>query len=248
MYGPDLPLPDLIRLPQKWHTTFEGFGAKSFELLQRLKDHPHIDQYRKDKALIRRHIQEPFHVFRDDLVVNWVLPNQLPFETERNVFSRLLKNDFGAGGCHHHLWLSFYRPGLRRLSDAQLAHSISPDGFASGLYVGDHAPALLRAALDNIARNPDGFIQGANRLLGEADWIFRIWPRGTKRTEYENFTARLSTLPDSLFKARGIWLRKMHGRDAILNGEIDLVRSSIEALQKLWPLYLFLLGNRDSNA
>ena len=130
------PLPDAEAdawiVPEPLDLTFEGFAPEAFAILERLRDEPHIAQYRKEKAGIKRYITEPFKRFRDDLVVNWVLPNRLDFETEKNVFSRLLKNDFGAGGCHHHLWMAFYRPGRRRLTDVQLAPCITPDGFTMG--------------------------------------------------------------------------------------------------------------------
>jgi hypothetical protein len=229
-------------LPEKLSSSFVRFDQTAFLLLQRLKKEPHIEQYRKDRDLIRRHIQEPFKKFRDDLVVNWVLPNQLPFETERHVFSRLLKNDFGAGGCHHHIWLSFYRPGLRRLTDLQLAHSLSPDGFSTGLYLGENAPQLLRFARSRIQHAPHRYRELVNDVLGRGNWTLRIRPRkGTKRDNQE-YTSALDILPESLYTASGIWLRTLQEKSLVLDGKALLVRSSMEALQQLWPVYLFLLG------
>ena len=59
-------------------------------MLDRLRDEPHIDQYKSEKPGVTDHLKAPFRRYRDDLVVNWVLPNRLDFETERYVFSRLL--------------------------------------------------------------------------------------------------------------------------------------------------------------
>ena len=52
------------------------------------------ERYRKEKEVLKRAITEPFKRYRDDLALNWVIPNALPFETEKNVFSRILKNIF----------------------------------------------------------------------------------------------------------------------------------------------------------
>ncbi|WP_243663954.1 hypothetical protein [Rhodothermus marinus] len=117
--------------------TFEGFAPEAFEALARLKSRPHIEQYRQEKPALRRYVQEPFRRLRDDLVVNWVLPNSLALETERNVFSRFLKNDFGAGGCYAHYWMAFYRQGRRRLADVQLIVSLHADGLRVGVYAGE---------------------------------------------------------------------------------------------------------------
>src|SRR5690554_4854342 len=112
---------------------FEGFSPEAFYALERLRGAPTVEQLRRDRHAIRRFVQEPFARYRDELVLRWVIPNQLPLETEKGVFSRLPKNDFGAGGAHHHLWMSFYRPGHRRLTDVQRSHSLYPGGFDFGL-------------------------------------------------------------------------------------------------------------------
>ena len=239
-------MPIALHTPQTPVLSFGGFEAEAFEILSRLREAPHIKQYRKEKALIQQHIQHPFKVFRDDLVLNWVVPNQLPFETERNVFSRLLKNDFGAGGCHHHLWLSFYRHGLKRLSDLQLAHSISPDGFSTGLYAGDNAPALLKYSLAMIQRFPDQYLQAVNALLDEEGWVLRIRPRKAAKRHYESYTEPLARMPDSVDTAGGIWLRIEHPKKVLLSGGINIVDATLEALAKLWPIYLFLIGATEN--
>ena len=152
-------------IPDPLDLSFEGFAPEAFAILERLRAEPHIEQYRKEKDGIKRYITEPFKRFRDDLVVNWVLPNRLDFETEKNVFSRLLKNDFGAGGCHSHLWMAFYRTGRRRLTDAQLAPCITPDGFTTGLFIGAYMTDLLKQAKHNIAADPARFLGLINPLL-----------------------------------------------------------------------------------
>lgn len=238
-------MPLRLHLPESPAVSFEGFKPEAFEILSRLRQEPHIDQYRKEKAQIDQYIKRPFKAFRDDLVLNWVVPNQLPFETERNVFSRLLKNDFGAGGCHHHLWLSFYRHGLKRLSDLQLAHSISPGGFSTGLYVGNNAPALLKFALASIQSCPEYYLQSVNRLLAEKGWVLRIRPRKAPKGVHESYTKPLHALPDVLASASGVWLRIEHKQSDLLNGRVNLVVASLKALLKLWPLYLFLIGDQS---
>ena len=227
-------------LPDPLDLTFEGFAPEAFALLDRLREHPHIEQYRKEKEGIQRYITGPFKRFRDDLVVNWVLPNRLDFETEKNVFSRLLKNDFGAGGCHHHLWMSFYRPSRRRLTDVQLSHSITPNGFTTGLFVGDYAKDLLQQAKDRIAAEPGRFLDLINPLLQSKKMCIYHSPRGQKtRTFYE---APLDALPPELSKATGFFIRCYLCREEAVTVEGGLVRWALERLRHLWPLYQFMLN------
>ena len=224
-------------IPDPLDLTFEGFTPEAFAILDRLRDQPHIEQYRKEKGGIKQHITEPFKRFRDDLVVNWVLPNRLDFETEKNVFSRLLMNDFGAGGCHHHLWMAFYRPGRRRLTDAQLAPCITPNGFTLGLFVGGYMKDLLKQAKANIAAEPARFLGLLNPLLQDEKWKFCIYQSQAKTLS----PGPLATPPDELSKATGIFIRSYICRDDALAVGEGLVQWTLDRLGDLWPLYQFIL-------
>ena len=225
-----------LHTPDPLDLRFEGFSEEAFAVLERLREHPHIEQYRSEKEAIAAHLTEPFKRYRDDLVVNWVLPNRLPFETERNVFSRLLKNDFGAGGCHHHLWMAFYRPPRRRLSDVQLSHGIYPDGFAFGLYVGAYAKALFRAARARMLDEPDRALELLNDLV-ERGYAFAYAPTVTRKEGTPQIREPMAALPDDLARASGLWVRRKHDRAAVLDAGPDLVRLALDAQRDLWPLY-----------
>lgn len=218
--------------------SFEGFEPNGLDALERLRQEPHIEQYRKEKATLKTHIQEPFKRYRDDLVVNWVLPNQLPFETERGVFSRILKNDFGAGGSHHHLWMAFYRPGRKRLTDVQLSHSVYPDRFAWGLYVGAYAKALFRDALARTLDEEAVSLALLNALI-EQGYRLAFAPRVSRPAGHPEFDAPLDALPDGLAKAQGIWVRRTIPREQVLALGPDLVAEALRAQDELWPLYQF---------
>lgn len=237
--GSTLQPPDDFRSSEILDVTFEGFRQDAFEVLERLRREPHIERYREEKASIKKYLTEPFKRFRDDLVVNWVIPNQLPFETERNVFSRLLKNDFGAGGCHHHLWMSFYRYGRNRLTDYQLIHSISPDHFVTGLHVGRNAPDLLKTGRYRILSEPARFIEIVNAALLNGLYLEIEVSRKEKRKLIKE---PLDSLPDGIQKASSLWLRRKRTRDEVLQMGSELVRNEIFTLKDLWPLYVFLVS------
>ena len=234
-----LPADDMA-LPQVYDLSFEGFGQEAFAVLTRLREQPHIEQYRAERDAIRAYLAEPFKRFRDDLVVNWVLPNRLAYETERNVFSRLLKNDFGAGGCHHHLWMSFYRPSRKRLTDFQLVHSISPDGFETGLFIGAHAPAVLRAAKDRIAADPQTFATLVDRLIGQGGWECELTTGSGAARSRAVFRTAPVALPARTGTVQGIWIGRLLPRERVVALGGELVRASVEALTAVWPVYRFV--------
>jgi hypothetical protein len=222
--------------PQPLALQFDGFSEAAFAVLDRLREHPHIEQYRKEKEAIKVHITDPFKLYRDDLVVNWVIPNGLPFETEKNVFSRLLKNDFGAGGCHHHLWMAFYRPPRRRLTDVQLSHSLYPDGFVFGLYMGAYAKGLFRAAKRRMLDDPDRALALLNRLIQQG-YSFTYAPSISKSLAKPTFTEPLDELPEDFGRAKGVWVRRTVPKARVLDLGGALVGEAIEAQGELWPLY-----------
>lgn len=236
-----LPTSQMTR-PEPLDLEFEGWSVEAFQILDRLRAHPHIDQYREEKPGISRHLKEPFKRYRNDLVVNWVLPNRLDFETEKNVFSRLLKNDFGAGGCKDNRWMSFYRPRRKRLRDVQISHNVSPDGFDVGIFVGGYAEDLLQQAKDRIAREPERYLALINPLLQEKEWRFYFRRGSGANKERHTYERPLDAIPDPLQRADDIFVRRHFPRDRVLDWGPALVEHALDAVLAIWPIYRFYLG------
>jgi len=231
-----------MQRPDDLDQTFEGWTSEVFALLDRLRAEPHIDQYKKEKPAVTEVLKEPFRRYRDDLVVNWVLPNRLNFETETYVFSRLLKNDFGAGGCHDNLWMSFYRPETRRLEDVQITHRVSPDGFAVGVYVGGYADDLLAEVKRRICDAPDTYMDLVNPLLKQDDWHFYTH-RGSGQNEKKDVYADvLEDVPSSVAAADGIYVRHYIDREETLELGPSLVDRALDLVFDVWPIYRFYLA------
>ncbi len=218
---------------------FPGFCEEAFAVLDRLKEHPHIGQYREEKRSIATFLMEPFRLYRDDLAVNWVLPNRLPLETEKNVFSRLLKNDFGAGGCNHHLWMSFYRLGRSRLRDLQMPHTIDPDGFSVGLYAGDHAREVLRLVRSQAMRHSDRFRDRVAELA-DRGWSVHLYEGTGARRRVPVARDELNGLSERLQHANGLWIATTTARGDVVQLGPDLVHCGAEASAQVWPLFELL--------
>ncbi len=226
-----------MRLPSTFDLRFEGFSAEAFEVLGRLRDNPTVEQYRREKDQIQRLVMAPFRAFRDDLVVNVVLPNHLVLETERNVFSRILKNDFGAGGSNSHLWMSFYRPDRSRLSDLQPFHGIEPDGFYSGLHVGGRDRSIVANMKRAFALDPDGLLELLNERLDVGGWTLEI-TRGSGGSGQKLVTTRpLAELPVLVQKASSFSMWREFPAAQVVAWREELVLHAARAMADIWPLY-----------
>ena len=275
---PDLPttatLPASVTPVVPPSRAFGGFTGEAFDVLGALRREPNVTAYRREKARIEAHVTGPFRRYRDDLVVSLVLPNRLPFETERNVFSRLLKNDYGAGGCHSHLWMSVYRHGRKRLTDPQLSHSIDPDGHSVGLYVGDHYGDYFARFKDRVAAEPSAFA-AILRGIVEAPAVRDGEPAeaasnpeaseddvpAAATSELPPFSAYAYTrargvetrhdlaAPDAdlgvLARATGVWVRTRWPRESVVAMGPHLVDTAVRAVARLWPLYVWQCAAAD---
>lgn len=241
---PDPPRIPARRRPEPAARPFDGFPEAGLSALDRLRADPTVARYQIEKEALRDGIVGPFQRYRDDLVVRWVLPRGLPFETERGVFSRFPKNDFGAGGSHSHLWMSFYRHGRTRLTDVQLSHSVSPDGFRWGLYAGAYAGDLFTSARARLVAEPDAALALVNGLIARG---YRLaWaPHVTKPAGHPEVDTPLEVVPDGLARAKGLWLMRRVDRDAMQALGPALVDEAIVAMDELTPLYEFLIAAGD---
>ncbi len=227
-----------FRYPVPLDLSFEGFGPEAFDALGRLKAAPHIETYRREREALERAVLAPFRRYRDDLALNWVIPNALPFATERDVFSRVLKNDFGAGGSHHHVWMSFYRPPRRRLTDLQLSHAVYPEGFRVGLYMGGYAKGLFRPARARMVEDEPAALRLLNALI-ERGHRFAFAPHVTRPEGHPEFAAPLERLPDGLARAEGVWVMRRFPRADVEAWGPALVAHALAEVEALWPLYRF---------
>jgi hypothetical protein len=132
--------------------------------------------------------------------------------------------------------MAFYRPPRRRLSDVQLSHSLYPDGFVFGLYVGNYAKGLFRAAKQRMEEQPDETLAHINTLI-ESGYTFTYAPTVTKAASSPTFAEPLAALPDDLGRAKGMWVRRKMPKERVLDLGGDLVGAAIEAQRELWPLY-----------
>jgi hypothetical protein len=124
------------------------FSAETFDLLAGLHEDPTKAYYQEHRQAIRDYVEDPFRRLVREVARRLPAPITGLMETQKGVFARILKNDYGRGGAWPWLWGAFYPKGGKRIEGAQLITAINKDhlefGFFMGLHGGDQRERFLK--------------------------------------------------------------------------------------------------------
>ncbi len=114
------------------------FTTTSFDLLAELLAKPKKETYLGKKDEYQKHVIDPFQSLFNAAIAK--LPDLISdrVETEKGVFSRILKNDYGRGGAWPHYWGALYPKGGYRVEDPQLFIYMFSHAIRFGFYIGEY--------------------------------------------------------------------------------------------------------------
>lgn len=165
-------------------------------------------------------------------------------ETEHNVFSRFLKNDFGHGGAWAHYWGAFYPRGSRRLADVQLAVWLDRCRLGISFYIGDYAVVPRERFVRNLDRHRAVLSGLMSDLLAEPG-ILRAWGGETEIDEEGKIIPRrpmswAEWLDDP--RAGNYWaFRALSPREALVTPRDDLAGLVSRTHAAFFPLALLAI-------
>ena len=156
-----------------------AFSPRAFELLEGLHHQPRMSYYNEHKAEFKSEIEQPLQELMSNVAPQLPEPITKMMETQKKIFSRFNKNDFGQGGAWEHYWGAFYPKGSKRSTDAQLAVFMQYRYIQISFYIGDNGyevrnkfkrncnllkdtlPVMLKDLVDDpqllLIRRDDGF-------------------------------------------------------------------------------------------
>jgi 5-methylcytosine-specific restriction enzyme B len=129
------------------------FTDKTFELLDQLHSNPTRIFYQEHSAEFKESLENPFQKLFHQVATSLPLSITQAMETEKGIFSRILKNDFGKGGAWDFYWGAFYPKGGKRISDAQLFMWIHRDRLEFGFYIGEYGSDQRNRFIRNCRAN-----------------------------------------------------------------------------------------------
>jgi len=223
------------------------FTSKTFELLEGLQHDPTKQYYMGHKDEFQTHVIRPFRqLFRD---VADRLPRSITerMETERRLFSRILKNDYGQGGAWPWYWAAFYPKGSKRTDDTQLSLWINHERLTFGFYIADYADEKRDKFSHRCRQHGDELRDVLREILASDDLILGpdqdvvVHPDGTVRSLHDlTWQDWLANPEEADFDASVVL-----PRDEVLStSKRDLRRRIAAVHERLFPLVL--LGIDDN--
>jgi 5-methylcytosine-specific restriction protein B len=148
------------------------FSARTFDMLQALHAEPQRAFYLEHKEAFKVHLKEPFQRLMHDVAARLPAAITATMETERNVFARILKNDFGQGGAWDFYWGAFYPQGGKRIADPQLSMWINHELLEFGFYIGDYGNASRQRFQRNSQEHYEVLVELLESQLSDPSLFF----------------------------------------------------------------------------
>jgi hypothetical protein len=140
------------------------FEPRAFELLSLLDENPTNKVYQERKAEFRKKIEKPFQRLFPAILERLTPEMRQVLETEKNLFSRFPKNDYGKGGAWPFYWGAFYPKGTQRVNGVQLFVAARSTRLTFGFYIGDLDLPPARRVIASL-RDPDATPDGLEQVL-----------------------------------------------------------------------------------
>lgn len=165
---------ELLKLTETLDDVMERslFSDRAFTLLRELHEHPQLSFYNAHASEFVGEIEKPLQRLMGN--VARALPAKVlnGLETERRIFSRIPKNDYGRGGAWDFYWGAFYPKGGKRTADPQLYVVISAKGLRFGFCIGDYGQEPRRRFAKNCADHASVLIRLLESTLSSEDLIY----------------------------------------------------------------------------
>jgi 5-methylcytosine-specific restriction protein B len=152
--------PELVDTPHP----HAPFAPRAFELLRGLHENPNLDFYQAHKEEFIEQIEQPFKQIFRRVAAEFSAPILTVMETEKRIFGRFPKNDFGQGGTWDFYWGAFYPKGSEQSQSAHLSIGIDHAVLEFGFIIGHYGSEQRKRFERNCAQH----FENLRRILADA--------------------------------------------------------------------------------
>ena len=114
------------------------FASRTFELLAMLHEDPTKEFYGSHKDEFKEFLRDPMKKLFASIALSMPAEFCEHLETEKKLFSRIPKNDWGKGGAWDYYWGAFYAKGEKRITSEQLYLTVDRLGIRFGYSQGEY--------------------------------------------------------------------------------------------------------------
>ena len=125
------------------------FTTETFALLAKLNAEPTAATYQQFKEAFHNSVEAPLQKLIHAVVEHLSDKVVAYLETEKEIFARILKNDYGRGGAWDFYWGALYPKGGKRTNDAQLFIWMNHERLETGFYIGEYGSEQKNRFLKN---------------------------------------------------------------------------------------------------
>ncbi|BBA70622.1 McrB family protein [Geobacter sulfurreducens] len=209
------------------------FTTKTFELLKKMHDAPLAATYHSNKEDIKKLVEFPLQTLLLGAVSR--LPKEMTdfLETEKKIFARFLKNDYGQGGAWDYYWGALYPKGGKRNSDAQLFAWMNHEVLEFGFYIGDYGDEQKTRFIKNVKLHSEKIVASLSLKSSAENILFG------GRNKYQE-----KGVKDPVEWFQGISTDNIGARVELKAGEVisisknDLIDRVARVFETLFPLVL----------
>jgi 5-methylcytosine-specific restriction protein B len=219
------------------------FTRRTFDLLAGLTEDPTKNYYETHRKEFAEHLEEPFKRLLLSVASELPTPMIDELETEKGLFSKILKNDFGRGGAWDHYWGALYPKGQKRIAGAQLLLWVNRNGLQWGFYVGEYADEATQSILAQFRRRREALRAILREHLEEERFIFGAKHGAGGKLKEESGTRSvdewIETIGPGVLSARTSLTRE----EVLATSEAELRDRIAADFRQLFPL--ILLSSHD---
>lgn len=212
------------------------FSPQAFELFDGIRRNPTAHYYHDHRDEFKEWIERPFQTLVKRAALR--LPGMMRqrMETEKNLFGRFMKNDFGQGGAWTSYWGAFYPRESRRIADVQLAVWMNRDLLQISFYIGDYGLVPRARFRENCAKYGAELIELLPELIEhprvvlERDGARLSWAEWLAAPQRADYIARLPLAPEEVLAMPGDQLEALIAETHSLYFPLALLSMEVEPM------------------
>jgi len=214
------------------------FSEITFQLLQQLHENPTKKFYSENAEAFNTHLREPMKLLFEAIASDMPAEFRRHMETEKKLFSRIPKNDWGKGGAWDYFWGAFYPKGENRVTSEQLYVLADRHGIRYGLSRGEHSLKTYNGIKELLKRNPAIEKQVKQMLQSVSGLMFNTPDASSQGTPLPAASQQFSEWmesPDTTVHQASAFI----SRDDVLEMSFEELKARVsEAFLVLFPLLL----------